>query len=129
MALDPESLFSAPPRASAPPREPRRGTKLTEAGLCVLCTSLRSRRETIARSACTTRLCGANDALWPGRVLEDDAIPVGIEERHATHVPVRIRRRHRRHAEVAHALHRRLPLGALRQVEHEQILVRRSRYD
>src|SRR6266850_5060631 len=62
----------------------------------------------------------------PARMLEHDAIPVGVLERPAFLVPVRIERLDRLVAQLLQPRHRSLPLSRVRQVEYEQVILARS---
>src|SRR3712207_4564911 len=61
----------------------------------------------------------------PGCVLEDDAVSVRVRERLAVPVPIRVERHRRLVAVLKQPVDGPRPLGPVRQVEHEKVVLSR----
>jgi hypothetical protein len=61
----------------------------------------------------------------PRSVLMDDPKPIGIFERHTGAIPIGIERLDRSEAGALHAIDGRLPGFGLRQIEDQQVVLRR----
>src|SRR4051794_34953618 len=80
---------------------------------------------TILNRAASSPAPGGATLFRPSPVLQNDPIPIGVLERPAAPVPVRVEGRYRLVPPLFHPRPRPAPLVGVRQIKHEQVVRRR----
>lgn len=127
---DPRGWRGTPSAATGPGnRQEASGTPPAQAGEPHRRHQGRPLRPATAQACLRLAMDSGELAAWPRGVLVYDPVAVRVRERLAVPVPVRVERRHRLVAVLDEPIDGPLPLGPVRQVEHEEVVFGRRLTD